>query len=95
MSNQWRDIKGKRKSTSYHFGCGNMKQIWGVITWGQGLRFKGAGVLQLLDGGELGLIIIGLSDVEAWNNGEKKNLVLLIRLNDLADGKLTEVCLYE
>lgn len=43
-----------------------MQQIGLVVAGRQGLRLQGAGVLQLLDAGELGLTVAGLSHTEAW-----------------------------
>lgn len=42
---------------THHLCTGNVEQIWGMVAGRQGLRLQGAGILQLLDGGELGLIV--------------------------------------
>lgn len=51
---------------TYHFTTCNVEQIWGVIAGRQGLRLQRAGILQLLDGGELGMVVAWLGDCKAW-----------------------------
>lgn len=58
---------------THHFSTGNMQQIWGMIAGGQGLRLQSAGILQLLDCGELGLVVAGLRDAEAWREQMENN----------------------
>lgn len=53
---------------THHLSIGNVDQIRGVIAGWQSLRFQGAGILQLLDGGKLGLSVARLSDGETWQN---------------------------
>lgn len=58
-------VKAEGRQT-HHLRTGNVQQIWGVEAGGEGLGLQGAGILQLLDGGELGLIVARFCDGEAW-----------------------------
>lgn len=53
-------------SSTHHLSSGNVQQIGLVVAGGQGLRLQGAGILQLLYGGELRLAVAGVSHAEAW-----------------------------
>lgn len=53
-------------SSTHHLSSGNVQQIGLVVAGRQGLRLQGAGILQLLDAGELRLTVAGLSHTEAW-----------------------------
>lgn len=46
-------------------GAGDVEQVWRVIAGGQGLRLQSAGVLKLLDCGELSLTVAGFRNAEA------------------------------
>lgn len=52
-------------SSTHHLSSGNVQQIGLVVAGRQGLRLQSAGILQLLDGGELRLAVAGLSHAEA------------------------------
>ena len=54
-----------QQSTTHHLSTGVVHQIGGVIAGGQCLGLQGAGILQLLDSGELGLTVVGFTDGEA------------------------------
>lgn len=59
-------------SSTHHLSSGNVQQIGLVVAGRQGLRLQGAGILQLLDAGELRLSVAGLSHTEAWG-GQQNN----------------------
>lgn len=50
---------------THHLLAGNVEQIRGVVAGRQGLRLQGAGILQLLHAGEMGLTVARISDGEA------------------------------
>lgn len=66
------DVEGafpRDGSWTHHLSSGNVQQIGLVVAGRQGLRLQSAGILQLLDGGELRLAVAGLSHAEAWGGG--------------------------
>lgn len=69
INSEWQD-----GAATHHLSTGNMEQIGWVIAGGQGLRLQGAGILQLLDSGELGLIVAWIGDGEAWE-GNKHRII--------------------
>lgn len=71
MWNVWVCFKADSSST-HHLSSGNMQQIGLVVAGRQGLRLQSAGILQLLDSGELRLAVAGLSHTEAWQGGDNR-----------------------
>lgn len=57
--------------STHHLITGDMEQVLGVVAGGEGLTLQGAGVLELLDVGELGLSV-ALGDGEPSKEIQKK-----------------------